>query len=189
LASLTETDPDLHRSGETVARFASVGSLTCTGCGYAIAAAAMEDIPECPNCGGSHYRHSASLFEHPTVNVEAVEPATAEPVWMEKLREQTRTDGKNRVVYEEDGAAIAFELRERWMRIGRSAAADIQLDDPSVSRRHALIVRTEAGSVSALDDRSLNGLFINGEKVDWAPLRDGDELEIGRYRLYVILPD
>jgi pSer/pThr/pTyr-binding forkhead associated (FHA) protein len=37
-----------------------------------------------------------------------------------------------------------------------------------------------------LDDRSLNGLYVNGERVDWAPLNDGDELEIGRYRLYVI---
>ena len=38
----------------------------------------------------------------------------------------------------------------------------------------------------ALDDRSLNGLLVNGERVEWATLRDGDELEIGRYRLYVL---
>jgi pSer/pThr/pTyr-binding forkhead associated (FHA) protein len=55
-----------------------------------------------------------------------------------------------------------------------------------VSRRHALIVRTREDELRALDDRSLNGLFINGERVEWAPLIDGDELEIGRYRLYVI---
>jgi predicted nucleic acid-binding Zn-ribbon protein len=189
VASLTEIDPDLHRSGETVARFASVGTLTCTECGYAIAAAALDDIPKCPNCGCSSFRHAASLFEHPTVNVAAVEPASTEPVWLDDVRQEARLDGKTRVAYEENGEAVAFELRERWMRIGRSAAADIQLDDPSVSRRHALVVRTEAGSVSALDDRSLNGLFVNGEKVDWAPLRDGDELEIGRYRLFVVVPE
>jgi predicted nucleic acid-binding Zn-ribbon protein len=188
VASLTDTEPDVHRSGEGVASFPSVGSLTCTECGYALAATAVEDIPKCPNCGGSRFRH-ASLFEHPTVDVEAVEPATTEPASLDELREAARRDGTPRVVYEESGEPIAFELRERWMRIGRSGAADIQLDDPSVSRRHALIVATEAGTVSALDDRSLNGLFVNGEKVDWAPLRDGDELEIGRYRLYVILPD
>lgn len=188
MASLTETEPDLHRSGETVASFASVGSLTCVECGYALAAAAMDDIPECPNCGGSQFRH-ASIFEHPTVDATAVEPATSEPAWIDGLRESARLDGTPRIVYEEDGEPVVFELRERWMRIGRSAAADVQLDDPSVSRRHGLVVRTEAGTVSALDDRSLNGLFVNGEKVDWAPLHDGDELEIGRYRLYVILPD
>ena len=45
---------------------------------------------------------------------------------------------------------------------------------------------TDTGELRALDDRSLNGLFVNGEHVDWAPLADGDELEIGRYRLYVL---
>ena len=73
-----------------------------------------------------------------------------------------------------------------WAKIGRSSAADLLLDDPTVSRRHALVVRTDEGELRALDDRSLNGLFVNGERVEWAPLKDGDELEIGRYRLYVI---
>ncbi len=45
---------------------------------------------------------------------------------------------------------------------------------------------TESGELRALDDRSLNGLFVNGDPVDWAPLADGDELEVGRYRLYVL---
>jgi predicted nucleic acid-binding Zn-ribbon protein len=188
MASLIDTEPDLHRSGENVASFASVGSLTCVGCGYALAAAAMEDIPECPNCGKSQFRH-ASLFEHPTVDAEAVEPASTEPPWLEHLRSQARADGKTRIAYEEDGEPMVITPQQRWTRIGRSAVADLQLDDPSVSRRHALLVTTEAGTVSALDDRSLNGLFVNGEKVDWAPLRDGDELEIGRYRLFVVIPD
>ena len=46
---------------------------------------------------------------------------------------------------------------------------------------------TESGELRALDDRSLNGLFVNGERVEWAPLRDGDELEIGRYRLHLLV--
>ena len=37
-----------------------------------------------------------------------------------------------------------------------------------------------------LDDRSFNGVFLNGETVEWAALHDGDELAIGRYRLYVL---
>jgi pSer/pThr/pTyr-binding forkhead associated (FHA) protein len=48
------------------------------------------------------------------------------------------------------------------------------------------VVLTTEGQLRALDDRSLNGLFVNGERVEWAPLSDGDELEIGRYRLYVL---
>jgi len=67
-------------------------------------------------------------------------------------------------------------------RVGRSLAADVRFDDPTVSRRHALIVRQPDG-VRVLDDRSLNGVFVNGERVDWRGLRDGDEIVVGRYRL------
>jgi pSer/pThr/pTyr-binding forkhead associated (FHA) protein len=59
------------------------------------------------------------------------------------------------------------------------------LDDPTVSRRHALLGRQSDG-VRLLDDRSLNGVFVNGERVEWTILKDGDEIEIGRYRLNFI---
>jgi pSer/pThr/pTyr-binding forkhead associated (FHA) protein len=74
---------------------------------------------------------------------------------------------------------------QEWTRIGRSIAADMRLDDPTVSRRHALVCR-QAGRVRVLDDRSLNGLFLNGERVEWHDLDDGDELVIGRYKLHFI---
>ena len=51
-----------------------------------------------------------------------------------------------------------------------------------MSRRHALIVRQPDG-VRVLDDRSLNGVFVNGERVEWRELLDGDEIVVGRYRL------
>ena len=51
-----------------------------------------------------------------------------------------------------------------------------------MSRRHALIVRQHDG-VRVLDDRSLNGVFVNGERVEWRALADGDEIVVGRYRL------
>jgi pSer/pThr/pTyr-binding forkhead associated (FHA) protein len=63
--------------------------------------------------------------------------------------------------------------------------ADIRFDDPTVSRRHAIIVR-QNGSVRVLDDRSLNGVFLRGKRVEWGELGDGDELIVGRYRLFFI---
>jgi pSer/pThr/pTyr-binding forkhead associated (FHA) protein len=51
-----------------------------------------------------------------------------------------------------------------------------------VSRRHALLVRQPDG-VRVLDDRSLNGVFVNGERVDARTLADGAEIVVGRYRL------
>jgi predicted nucleic acid-binding Zn-ribbon protein len=187
VALLTDSSPpELHRTGETVHTFASVGSLTCVECGFALAASAMDsELPRCPTCGGSRFRR-ASIFERPTVDAAAVEPALSEPLWLAEMR--TVETAHPRIAYE-DGEPLAVELRERWTRVGRSAVADIRLDDASVSRRHALLVRSAAGTLSALDDRSLNGLFVNGERVDWKPLRDGDELEIGRYRLYVLTAD
>ena len=68
------------------------------------------------------------------------------------------------------------------MRIGRSLSADLRFEDPTVSRRHAVLV-AEADGVRVLDDRSLNGVFVNGERVVSQTLGDGDEIVIGRYRL------
>ncbi len=56
-----------------------------------------------------------------------------------------------------------------------------------MSRRHALIVR-QADGVRVLDDRSLNGVFVNGERVEWRALTDGDEIVVGRYRLHFLAP-
>jgi pSer/pThr/pTyr-binding forkhead associated (FHA) protein len=76
-------------------------------------------------------------------------------------------------------------LRADWTRIGRSLAADVRLDDPTISRRHALVVRGPDG-LRVLDDRSLNGVFVNGERVEWRTLEPGDEIVVGRYRLYFV---
>jgi pSer/pThr/pTyr-binding forkhead associated (FHA) protein len=86
----------------------------------------------------------------------------------------------------DDGSIETFPIERGWTRIGRSVAADLRLDDPSVSRRHALIVAEPGKELRVLDDRSLNGLLVNGENVEWGPLHDGDELAVGRYRLYAL---
>jgi hypothetical protein len=187
MAQLTKSSPELHRTGEFVPQFAAVGSLTCVECGYALAAAALaDDLPRCPTCGGSRFRR-ASIFERPTVEEEAVKTAREEPEWLDALRAEGDTAAP-RLAFDEDGEVRVVELAEGWTRIGRSTLADVRLDSATVSRRHALIVRTADGGLRALDDRSLNGLFVNGERVDWAPLHDGDELEVGRFRVFVLSP-
>ncbi len=86
------------------------------------------------------------------------------------------------IVYEEGGEWRTVALTREWTRVGRSLAADVRFDDPTVSRRHALIVRQPDG-VRVLDDRSLNGVFVNGARIEGKTLRDGDEILVGRYRL------
>lgn len=180
MSALVDQGTEITKTGE----FAAVGSLVCTICGYSISFSAVDELPTCPACGGSHFRR-ASMFESPTVDADAIAPAETPPSWLEGLREELEPDGQF-LAFEEDGEPVVVVLEDGWTRIGRSGSADIRLDDATVSRRHALIVHTPDDELRALDDRSLNGLFVNGERADWAPLTDGDELEIGRYRLYVL---
>jgi pSer/pThr/pTyr-binding forkhead associated (FHA) protein len=82
---------------------------------------------------------------------------------------------------EDGGEIVLFALGERegqTLRIGRSPACDIVLEDASVSRRHAVIVH-RGGRAMILDDRSLNGVFVNGDRVGEAVLNDGDGIAIG----------
>ena len=82
----------------------------------------------------------------------------------------------------EDGVLRVVALTADWTRIGRSTSADVRFDDPTVSRRHALIIR-EAEELTLVDDSSLNGIFVDGKRIERYRLTDGDNFLIGRYRM------
>ncbi len=67
--------------------------------------------------------------------------------------------------------------------IGRSPDCGVFLDDVTVSRRHAVLQKRDDGRWEIEDQGSLNGTFVNRERVDSATLEDGDEIQIGKYRL------
>ena len=108
----------------------------------------------------------------------------ARPEWFEQAREGITTPGKY-IAYEDGGRAVVVAVSREWTRVGRSLAADVRFDDGTVSRRHALIV-SQADGVRVLDDRSLNGVYVNGRRVEWSPLRDGDEITVGRHSLFFV---
>ena len=86
----------------------------------------------------------------------------------------------------QDGAELTVvAIPEGALHIGRSPAAGLSFEDPAVSRRHAIVVR-EGDEVRILDDRSRNGVRLNGGLVADAPLRHGDELALGRQRIGVL---
>jgi pSer/pThr/pTyr-binding forkhead associated (FHA) protein len=89
------------------------------------------------------------------------------------------------LVFHDTGTVRIVEMVSESMRIGRSLSADLRFEDPTVSRRHAVLV-SEAEGVRVLDDRSLNGVFVNGERVVSRLLVDGDEVVVGRYRLHFV---
>ena len=70
--------------------------------------------------------------------------------------------------------------------IGRSPDCEIFLDDVTVSRKHAVLVRRD-GSFFIEDLGSLNGTFLNRRRIESGQLADGDEVQIGKYRLTFLL--
>jgi pSer/pThr/pTyr-binding forkhead associated (FHA) protein len=79
----------------------------------------------------------------------------------------------------DDGEDVVLvAVREGALRLGRDPAADVVFDDPSVSRRHAIVLPRDGGTV-ILDDRSLNGVRVNGQRVMAQTLRDGDSITLG----------
>ena len=182
MALIGESKEGVHSAGETAS---GVGAFVCTGCSLPVSLELGEAIPECPNCGGTDFVRR-SMFEQPTLrNIAIARPTTKPENWLEGVRESISEPGKY-LALSADGRTRVIELADGWSRIGRSRSADIQLDDPTVSRRHAVVVRTPEGELRVLDDRSMNGICVNGEPVDWSPLEDGDELQIGRYLLHVV---
>jgi pSer/pThr/pTyr-binding forkhead associated (FHA) protein len=74
---------------------------------------------------------------------------------------------------------LLIPLGGNVVHIGRGIAADLHLDENSVSRRHAILVPRAAGA-RILDDRSSNGTFVNGRRIQQVDLRDGDVIALGR---------
>jgi DNA-directed RNA polymerase subunit RPC12/RpoP len=161
---------------------AGAGSFRCDSCGFAIALHERDEVPACPECGHRQFRRATlfgdALRKHDHHDVEGP------PEWLEEAREALVRDG-DYLAFEDDERVRVVPLQEGWTRIGRSLSAHLRFDDPTVSRRHALLYREEDGA-RILDDRSLNGVFKNGERVELAELEDGDEIGIGRFRLFYV---
>jgi DNA-directed RNA polymerase subunit RPC12/RpoP len=162
---------------------AGTGTFRCTECDQPVSLDAADELPTCPSCGGTEFVR-ASLFTTSQQAVLDLGPELEDHDWIEELRAGLGEPGQY-IAYRSDGDVVAYALTREWTRIGRSLAADIRFDDPTVSRRHALIVRQPDG-LRVLDDRSLNGVFVNGERVEWSTLADGDEVVIGRHHLHFV---
>lgn len=80
----------------------------------------------------------------------------------------------------------SFLLESENTTIGRSDDSRVMLDDVTVSRRHAVLSRTEQGWLLN-DSGSLNGTYVNGALIDQAVLQGGDEVQIGKYRFVFLV--
>jgi hypothetical protein len=159
---------------------AGAGCFRCDSCGYAVALHELDEVPACPHCEGRDFRRSSIFAE-----LSLAEPNGSmddRPAWLAEAREALVTRG-DYIAYDDGDRVRVVALQDGWTRIGRSLAAHVRFDDPTVSRRHALLHRQDEGA-RILDDRSLNGVFVNGARVDMRELEDGDQISIGRFSLH-----
>jgi hypothetical protein len=146
----------------------------------------------CPECGfanadGASYCQRCGAFLAQTEQSPGATTATykvGETGELEVLElEDIASRGAALVIRAGGGrAGESFPLQADRLTVGRRPESDIFLDDVTVSRDHAVIVRR--GHDYYLDDcGSLNGTYVNRSRIDSHRLTDGDELQIGKYKL------
>lgn len=84
-------------------------------------------------------------------------------------------------------AGSRFALSSDEVTIGRHPESSIFLDDVTVSRRHATVTRDGSGQYTLHDAGSLNGTYLDGERIEHAPLREGAQVQVGRFRLVFVI--
>src|SRR5512134_269692 len=122
---------------------AGAGSFRCASCGFAVALHERDPVPACPECGGRLFRRS-SLFGD-TIEGPAHHPVGEPPDWLAEARDALVRPGAY-LAFEADDRVRVVPLQEGWTRVGRSLSAHIRFDDPTVSRRHALVYKDDDGA-------------------------------------------
>ena len=89
---------------------------------------------------------------------------------------------------EDGGEVVVIPVGEGSLRLGRGQASDVVLEDRSVSRRHAVVTHKD-GAVVLWDDRSLNGVHVNGARVQQTVLHNGDAIALGNVLMRFVAVD
>ena len=146
--------------------------MYCTRCGHRN----PDDARFCANCG--HQLQDDATLTFTPVEVEGED--TGEEVF--QPAEELEAGQALLVVKRGANAGSTFLIDKDVTTAGRHPESDIFLDDVTVSRRHAE-VRRASGTFSVRDLGSLNGTYVNRERVEEAKLASGDELQIGKFKL------
>ena len=146
----------------------------------------------CNQCGhrnpeGSNFCSSCgAVLEHPgeagptTITLAAIEGDAEDDVSVSLA--DLPADAGVLVVKRGPNAGSRYVLAATPTSVGRHPASDIFLDDVTVSRRHAEVIPTGDGWEVA-DVGSLNGTYVNRERIERGRLRHGDELQVGKFKL------
>lgn len=145
--------------------------IHCPECGFQN----QEASNFCTKCGALLPREEAESDTMSYVPDESSDPLAA--------LADLRVEGTALVVVSGGGrAGETFTIERENTTIGRSPEADVFLDDVTVSRNHAVVL-LENDACTIEDLGSLNGTYVNRRRIESAELEDGDEVQIGKYRL------
>jgi len=150
-----------------------VAPVTCRRCGEILNANANF----CWSCGAP--QHDATTPDTVAVPVveSALESSSAPVVAPAACTVDTL------VIVSGARTSESIELTLEVSSVGRHEDSVIFLDDVSVSRHHGLFTRTASGRITVRDLNSLNGTYVNGARVEESVLRNGDEVQIGKFKL------
>ena len=152
-------------------------AVHCPNCGFLNA----DEANFCQSCGTPLAQQTqVHQKESTTATYRVGETGELIPVDVEAMA----THGHAAVVIRSGGNRVgeSFPLEGDRMTVGRRPDSDVFLDDVTVSRDHALVVKR--GGDFYLDDLgSLNGTYVNRRRIESHRLADGDELQIGKYKL------
>jgi pSer/pThr/pTyr-binding forkhead associated (FHA) protein len=152
-------------------------ALHCPECGFVVG----EGANYCPKCGAYVGAEQAPGSDDVTTATYIIDEATGElrPVDVGDVAAESGA-----LVIRSGGGRVgqSFPLHGERMTIGRSPERDVFLDDVTVSRDHAVLVR-RSGAWYLDDSGSLNGTYVNRRRIESHRLEDGDELQIGKYKL------
>jgi pSer/pThr/pTyr-binding forkhead associated (FHA) protein len=151
-----------------------VSHVYCPECGFQN----PESANFCSKCGTALIRDSGGADTTMAYTPEEVEETPLEDLGIHGPALVVRSGGGR--------TGEHFVPEDERTTIGRSPDCEIFLDDVTVSRSHAVLVRRD-GTFVIEDLGSLNGTFVNRRRIDSAELRDGDEVQIGKYRLTFLL--
>ncbi|MBI2710221.1 MAG: FHA domain-containing protein [Actinobacteria bacterium] len=153
-----------------------MADVFCNRCGH-------RNPPESRFCSSCGAPLDASVEDRPTITYQLDTPTEANEAIEVDLGEVP--SGGMLVVHSGPNAGSRFAVDQDTITVGRHPESDIFLDDITVSRRHVEIVR-QGDAFVVRDVGSLNGTYVNRQRIDETTLHDGDELQVGKFKLLYV---
>ena len=168
-----------RRPGNRTVLWSTVVAVFCSNCGHRN----PEGVNFCSSCGNALLLDGddATITLHPAD--ESGEPTDEDPITLVEIPHGAGV----LVVTRGSNMGARYLLGEDVTRAGRHPESDIFLDDITVSRRHVEITHVDGGTFTIRDVGSLNGTYVNRERIDEAVLKPGDEVQIGKFKLVYLV--